>query len=140
MASKEASIQGGCLCGAIRYEITAAPVAQGACHCRDCQYVSGGGPAHLMVLPREGVRLTKGAPHPFAGRSAQGHAGRRQFCAACGTPLLVEHAAQPGMIAVTAGSLDDPSRFKPGGHSWTSTAQPWHHINPILPQWERDRS
>ena len=135
-----ASIQGGCLCGAIRYEITAEPVAQGACHCRDCQYLAAGGPAHLMVLPRDGLRLTKGNPHAFARRSKQGHAGARRFCAACGTPLLVDSPDHPELTAVTAGSLDDPSGFKPAGHSWTSTAQPWHHINPILPQWDKDRS
>ena len=107
---------------------------------RTAEYLAAGGPAHLMVLPRGGLRLTKGNPHAFARRSAQGHAGARQFCAACGTPLLVDSPDHPELTAVTAGSLDDPSQFKPAGHSWTSTAQPWHHINPVLPQWEKNRT
>ena len=41
---------GGCRCGAIRYEVTVAPVASVACHCRDCQYVSSGGANYSMVF------------------------------------------------------------------------------------------
>lgn len=135
-----ASMQGGCLCGAIRYEVTAQPVAQGACHCRNCQYVSGGGPAYLMVLPRGGVRLIKGTPRACASEGENGHRVSRQFCAACGTPLFSDASGHPELLTVTAGSLDDPGLFKPAGHSWTRSAQPWHYVNPILPHWETDRA
>jgi hypothetical protein len=53
---------GGCRCGAIRYEVTGPPVASVACHCRDCQYVSGGGANYAMVFHRSGFTVLKAAP------------------------------------------------------------------------------
>ena len=131
------AIRGGCLCGAVRYEADGEPMISGACHCRDCQYVSGGAPAFTMVLPRNAVKVTKGTPQIFWSQSQRGNRVGRSFCAACGTPLFGERADQP-YIAVKSGSLDDPASFKPQGHIWVSSAPPWHAIDPALPRWDRD--
>ena len=53
---------GGCACDAVRYEISAEPVFQVACHCRACQYASGGAPTLAMIVPKEALKVTKGEP------------------------------------------------------------------------------
>ena len=133
-----AKMRGGCLCGAVRYEIDGEPFAMGACHCRDCLYVSGGAPANVMILPRAAVTITKGAPRAFTNKSARGNDVSRSFCADCGTPLFSETAAQPQFLAVKAGSLDDPGQFKPIANIWVSSAQPWAHIDPGLARFDKN--
>ena len=48
--------RGGCLCGAVRYEFTGTPRIAVSCFCRDCQYSSGGAPAHAMIVKRNDLR------------------------------------------------------------------------------------
>lgn len=133
------TLTGGCLCGAIRYAIRGAPVMSGACHCRDCQYVSGGGPAYVMVFPKAAFRLTEGAPHAHQTTSAAGNRVTLFFCGACCTPLMAESAARPEFVSIRVGGLDDPTVFKPGGHIWTRSAPAWHPIDPALPRWEQNQ-
>jgi len=124
---------GGCFCRAIRYEANVEPAAAGACHCRDCQYVSGGAPAYVIIVPKAGVAVTQGSPRVYWGRSALDNRVGRHFCADCGTPLFGETEANPALLAIKVGSLDDPSLFKPAANVWVSAAQPWHHIDQALP-------
>ena len=51
---------GGCICGGVRYECAADPIAAGNCHCRDCQQVTGGGFVPGLLVPAPAFRLTKG--------------------------------------------------------------------------------
>jgi hypothetical protein len=124
-------LEGGCQCGAIRYEITGPIVGVGVCHCRACQYASGGGPNYVALAVREGFAFTKGEPKRFGQPGGSGNIVSRVFCPDCGTPLISE-AAMP-FYPVKLGSLDDPSSLKPELHIWTSSAQPWHPIDPALP-------
>ena len=59
------TINGGCYCGAIRYTSEGEPQASLQCHCRECQYITGGNPNVLMVLPLEGFKYTQGEPQSF---------------------------------------------------------------------------
>ena len=110
----------------------------GACHCRDCQHVSGGAPAYAMLFAQAPFKLTKETPCAFWSVSERGHRVARSFCEVCGTPLFAENADHPEFIAIKVGSLSDPSVFKPAGHIWTRSAQSWHAIDPALPRWEQD--
>jgi len=58
-------ITGGCYCGAVRYEIDGEPQASLQCHCRECQYISGGFAAALMLFPLEIFQLTSGEMKQF---------------------------------------------------------------------------
>src|SRR5207249_3054798 len=51
---------GGCVCGAVRYELTAEPILTLKCHCRDCQHITGSGFAPAFLVPAEAFRLTRG--------------------------------------------------------------------------------
>jgi hypothetical protein len=123
---------GGCACGAIRYELTAEPMGQVACHCRACQYAAGGSPTLAMIVPKAALSITKGAPRTYWSLGDNGAKVGRSFCETCGSPVFSEPASAE-IAVVKVGSLDDPSQFTPQVHIWTSAAQPWHHIDASVP-------
>lgn len=124
-------LEGGCQCGAIRYEITQDLMGSGVCHCRACQYSTGGGPNSVALAPKAGFKVLKGEPKRYARSGSSGAEVAQVFCGDCGSPLWSE-AAFP-FLPVKAGSLDDPSVLEPAIHLWTSKAQPWHRIEPGRP-------
>ena len=131
-----APFSGGCRCGAVRYEVSAEPVAVMDCHCRDCQYASGGSHSTAVVVPAATFHLTQGTPVRYASKGDSGNEVARNFCGVCGSPLFSE---PPGgaIMVVKAGSLDDPSWLKVGGALYTSSAQPWAHIDDTKMKFEK---
>ena len=129
---------GGCLCGAVRFEVQGDPLLSGACYCRDCQYVSGGAAAYGLMYPAEALTVTKGETRVFVVKGESGADVYRHFCPDCGVHLISHNGAHPQFRAIKAGVLDDPSCFKSEGSIWTSSAQPWHRIDPDLPNIPRN--
>ncbi len=129
---------GGCACGAVRYECSAEPVAMVNCHCRDCQRAGGAGFSPTLVVSAAVFKLFKGEPRFHSVRADSGHTATRVFCAECGAPLFARTSARNDIVAIRAGSLDDPSWFRPQAEVWTAGAQPWDHLNPDLPHFPRD--
>jgi hypothetical protein len=125
-------LTGGCLCGAVRYELSGPEQIEFSCHCRECQYVSGGAPSHLIVMRSENVAITKGEPKEYWTISAKGRRVARLFCAECGVPLFDKNEKLPQYLAVKVGSLDDPSVFRTQANIWTQSAQPWHYLDPAI--------
>jgi hypothetical protein len=116
---------GGCMCGAVRYECSADPVMSANCYCRDCQRSSGGALASVLVLPKAAFKLTKGTLKYYEVTAESGSKMNRGFCSNCGAPISTLLAGMPDMVAVKAGSLDDPSRFHPTMSIYMSSAPPW---------------
>ena len=130
-----AEFTGGCACGTIRYECNADPIVMFNCHCRDCQHVSGGPYAAVVYLPAKVFKITKGTPRYYNTSSeAMGH-NKRAFCPECGSRLF-GGISDEGW-GITASSLDDPSLFRPQFEIFTSDAQPWDHMDPTLPKFEK---
>ena len=132
-------INGGCACGAIRYECSAAPLAMLRCHCRDCQRATGGGHASYVILPAESFRLTRGSPRYHFTESVAMGLQRRGFCAECGSRLTAGEKAEGGspIVAIHAAGLDDPGAFQSQMDVWVSDAQPWASMDPSLPKFEK---
>lgn len=128
-----AGFSGGCLCGAIRYEVTEDPIVAMRCHCRDCQYVSGGEPADVVVVPSASVCIVRGNARRYWKNADSGVRVYRSFCPKCGTPLFAGIERHPEVVAIKIGSLDEPGRYPPGGHIWTASAQSWHCVDPSEP-------
>lgn len=105
----EFELDGGCYCGGLRYRISAAPVLKAQCHCRACQYISGGGPNYYMLIPPEGFAYVKGEPARYR-RSDLPNAVTREFCAVCGTHVLTRRPGLPQLV-LKVGTLDDPEFF-----------------------------
>ena len=129
-------LDGGCYCGSLRYLAEGTPILKAQCHCRECQYFSGGAPNMFLLMPPEGFRYSKGAPKKFT-RSDLAHAVTREFCADCGTHIATR---RPGLAAVIlkVGTLDDPAQFgAPRMAIYTIDQQTFHHIPDGLPRFER---
>lgn len=116
---------GGCLCGAVRYEVNAEPAMQVVCHCTHCQKQSGSAFSTIIGVPESAVKVTQGTPKSFIDHGESGQKVERQFCADCGSPLFSIVAVAPGMTFVKSGTLDDTSFFRPAANIWTRSRQCW---------------
>jgi hypothetical protein len=104
-----AEIQGGCLCGAVRYRAGVPPRISTVCHCADCRRACGAQSVAWVTFPVESFAIVQGEPERF--RSSPPVI--RTFCGRCGTPLTYQHEERAQEIDVTTGSLDDPEAFPP---------------------------
>jgi hypothetical protein len=129
-----APFRGGCRCGAVRYECTSEPVFTGHCHCRDCQYASGGPFATVALVPPAALRILQGEVRSFDVKGESGNTVSRKFCPTCGTPLFSQLSGNAPFVAIKAGSLDDPSWLRPAMEIWTDSAQPWSPHGEGLPR------
>ncbi|MBF2009498.1 GFA family protein [Chlorogloeopsis fritschii PCC 9212] len=123
---------GGCLCGAVRYECSAEPIAMGNCHCRDCQRATGTAYASGLLVPQSAVTIT-GEVKYYEVIGDSGNIVGRGFCPNCGSRLFSKPPI-PEFMGIMAGSLDDPSWFRPTMDIYTASAQPWDYMNPDLPK------
>jgi hypothetical protein len=91
----------------------------------------------VLGVAKRGFEVTKGSPRYFSFTAASGYATMRAFCGDCGSPLFGLPGSAPEMVTLRAGSLDDPSVFRPAHNIFTASAQPWDAMDPDLPRAER---
>jgi hypothetical protein len=131
------NLTGGCYCGGLRYETTGDAIFKAQCHCRECQYITGGQSNVVMAMPEAGFKYTKGSPKQYR-RSDLERPVTREFCAECGTHILAKTSAVPGAMILKIGTLDDPSTFgSPQMVIFTIDKQAFHHIPEGVPTFER---
>ena len=124
---------GRCLCGAVHFEAAGEPLFSSNCHCRDCQRASGSAYMPLMAFPNDVVRVT-GEVRYFKRQGDSGATASEGFCPQCGARLFARADALAGILLIHAGSLDDPTQYKPQLDIYTSSAQPWDRMDPDLPK------
>ncbi|MBE0614974.1 MAG: GFA family protein [Burkholderiales bacterium] len=124
------AITGGCLCGNIRYSVSAPVEKIIACHCTHCQKASGAGASHNAVVPSSAVSFTAGKPRLFADTAQSGNILNRYFCADCGSPIYSQRAKVPEMMVLKVGTLDAPENMNLVMNIWTKSARPWMHRDP----------
>ena len=117
-------IEGGCLCGQVRYSAEAEPAFVGVCHCTDCQKFSGSAFATVVGVPAPALTVT-GKLTTFTKAGDSGRPMHRRFCPACGSAVMDEAEALSGMVMIQAGTLDDPGWVKPLSEIYCASAQPW---------------
>lgn len=125
-------IEGGCLCGAVRFTIDADPIAARACWCRLCQYLGGGSGMVNVCFPSAAFAIT-GEVRDHHSIADSGNRMTRGFCPVCGTPLFSAAEARPHLRFVRAGALDDPNLMAPQTTIWTAQAPDWACIDPAIP-------
>lgn len=117
-------IEGGCLCGKVRYSADAEPAFVGVCHCKNCQKGTGTAFAAVVALPKPALSV-QGDLKTFTGRGDSGKETYRRFCPECGSPLIDEAEIMPGVVMILTGTLDDASWVKPTLEIFCDSAQPW---------------
>jgi len=131
------TIEGGCRCGAVRYELATAdrPLTY-ACHCLVCQTWSGSAFALHAILSDDALSI-RGTLHELRlpdGQEAM--PSDRIGCAACLTRIATRNPALPSMIVLRVGTLDRSDEVEPALHIWTRRKQAWLKIDEAIPTFE----
>jgi len=127
---------GGCLCGAVRYEAEGDPLYAGYCYCADCRKASGSGYIPFMGFPKQAVRFT-GRTLQYVSSSARGTEAVRNSCPVCGGLVFGGRVDKDVEFTIYAGSLDDPTSFRPRIAIFTRDRPEWAVIPPGLTVFER---
>lgn len=130
-------ITGGCLCAAVKYQISEKPIGAGNCHCRTCQRAVGTPYMPVLFVPYQALHIT-GTYKEFATESASGNTMYRGFCPQCGTSLFGRNSGSDKIRPVNASTLDDPSIYQPHMDFWVSDAQPWDVMDPDIPKFNKN--
>jgi hypothetical protein len=131
---------GGCQCGRLRYDITEVPRAVYACHCRDCQRITGSAFSMAIVVSEGAFRLTGIEPRLIQRIAESGRTVKRWVCPECGSWIC--SGPKPGsanadmLRRVRAGTLDDTSWLHPTAHFFTRSKQPWITLPEGCPSFE----
>jgi hypothetical protein len=132
----DAVYAGGCLCGAVRYQLTGTVSNPCYCHCVSCRRAAGAPMVPWGTFARAALRITHGTLTEFSSSPRV----RRGFCPRCGTSLTYRHEARSDEIDVTLASLDDPTLIEPTMHVWVADRLPWMRIEDGLPQHQEGAS
>jgi hypothetical protein len=128
MSTETFARTGGCHCGALRYAITQPPLGVYACHCTDCQSLSGSAFAIGVVVQGAAFSLT-GSPRLVRRILGSGTVSYRWICPDCGVWVCggskLDAAVPDEMRVVRGGTFDDTSWIVPATHYWTRSAQKW---------------
>ena len=102
------------------------------CHCRWCQRETGSAFVINAMIEADRVELLAG---PVDVVDTPSHSGSGQRIARCPTCRVAvwSHYSSPLVSFVRVGTLDDPDRFPPDVHIFTTTRQPWVVLPPGTP-------
>jgi hypothetical protein len=125
-------VSGKCLCGAVSYQVDAAPIFQLKCYCTDCRRTSAAVHAGLMGFPAEAVALS-GEIREFRNYGDSGREVTRAFCPTCGAGIYGRNAVMPHFLFLRASSLDEPDLFDPQMIVFASRAPAWDAVPPGIP-------
>ncbi len=126
-------LEGGCLCGAIRYRLTGSPRIVSHCHCSLCRRVSGAPFVTWLTARRDRVTVS-GEPVWYSSSER----GQRGFCRVCGTHVISVSAEYDRYYDITAGSLDRPEAIRPDRHVFAHYKVTWVELADQLPRHGED--
>lgn len=125
--------QGGCLCGAVSYEISGDLGPLRLCHCSRCRKAGGSAFGAVLIIPAKNFRLLTGAEAVKSYESSPGV--HRDFCGTCGSPLFARREAEPEVLRLRAGGLSTPVAGGIAAHIFTGSKAEWFEILDDAPQY-----
>jgi hypothetical protein len=123
--SPERPLTGGCLCGGVRFEVTAPFRRASHCHCSRCRKHSGTFGLTQGRVPREGFRLLQGQELL---RVFDPGGAKKVFCSACGSSLFGGTWPDGPEVSIRLGSLDGDPGIRPAYHSFVASRAPWDEL------------
>jgi hypothetical protein len=117
-------IDGGCHCGRISFEADIDPEKVGACHCNDCQTLSGSAFTAFVQVTREDFRL-RGQPKVYVKTAESGNRRAQAFCPECGTRLYASAEKDPQVFNLRLGTVRQRAALAPKFQCWCRSSLPW---------------
>ena len=128
------SFDGGCTCRFVRYRMTSKPMFVHCCHCRWCQRQTGTAFALNALIEADRVQLLEGDVEVVRVPSPSGKGQKISRCPRCRIAVWSNYGGAGDAIHfVRVGTLDEPDRFPPDIHIFTSSKQPWVVLPPGTP-------
>jgi hypothetical protein len=119
-------LTGGCLCGAVRFEVDEPPISAGYCHCTRCQRRTGtAASAQVRIVPGS-LRILSGEELVRAYEPEDG--SPKEFCSACGSALWSRNPDNPEALGVRMGAFDEDPGVKPSYRQYVAYAAEWEAI------------
>ena len=117
-------LEGGCLCGKVRFRATEPPMRTLVCHCTFCQKVTGSSSYAESMFPMQAVSFNSGAMSTYEHLSDGSHKKVFvHFCPHCGTTVSLTFERWPDIRGISRGCYDDPNAVAVSSHIWTRSAQ-----------------
>lgn len=133
--SEKINLEGGCLCGAVRYRITGPFLFVHQCCCRDCQKATGTGHTTIAGVHKDDLHLA-GAITTYTSTGDTGGSVTRHFCGVCGGRLFTSGDLPGDKRIIQCGSLDDPNVVEPQAVIYHKDAVRWDRFDESLPRFE----
>ena len=127
------NLTGGCLCGAVRYELTGDPVWSHNCHCSRCRKSSGAAFASNLFFPQDAFAFSSGEDLISYFKVPDAERFTHVFCSRCGSTLPFRNEVRR-LVGVPMGTLDRDPGFPPRAHIFVDSKAPWFSISDSLPQ------
>jgi hypothetical protein len=118
------NLNGGPLCGDVRYSASNDPVTTSICHCRQCQKQTGSAFVEVVAV-NESDFSVQGKPQSFTYVGDSGRKKLSKFCPRCSMVVFIEAEGLAGRVLIMGGTLDDPSWPRPAMALFCEAAQPW---------------
>jgi hypothetical protein len=125
--SADHPVHGSCLCGGVRYEVTAPFLRSNYCHCKRCRKHSGAAALAMGRVPREGFRLLSGEELIEVYRPPGGGMVKA-FCRVCGSSLFGGSWPDGPEVSIRFGALDDDPGIRPQFHSSVGAKAVWEEL------------
>jgi hypothetical protein len=123
MAEAKLPLAGGCMCGGVRFELSAPLLGAVYCHCKRCQRRTGTGFAVTALSAPGSYRTVSG--QDLVGSWTPGDGWIKSFCKDCGSQLFATNPDNPEMVAIRMGALDEDPGTRPSAHQFTTSAAAW---------------
>ena len=125
---------GGCLCGAVRFEITGSIQNIVYCHCSLCRKAQGSAFATNGIVKADDFIILSGEHNLTAFKSTPGQS--KFFCKTCGSPIISKTESQPEQVRVRLGTIESDIEERPSAHIFATSKANWEDLCGELPQYE----
>ncbi len=128
-------LTGGCLCGAVRFEVRGPILRAGICHCSRCRRHSGSGHLAQARVRRTDFRLLAGADKVKAYREP-GYM-TKAFCVDCGSSLFGGDWPEGDQVSIRMGAFDGDPGVRIQYRTYFADQAPWDPVDDDIPRYDQ---